>query len=132
MRAPKGRLEFTVEPSRDEAILLLLEASTVSWLTSTGLAISVNGTNYSVPALKAVSTFLLLIEARCPDGKLAIDFAPLGEVSAGNDPRKDLFFGLCSLTYTRSKDILSRLRMLEELVLSSNNGMRLTPDPIER
>ncbi len=132
MRAPKGRLEFTVEPGRDEAILLLLEASTVPWLTSTGLSISVNGIYYTVPALKAASKFLLLLEASCPDGKLAIDFAPLGKVSAGTDPRKDLFLGLCSLSYARSNDILSRLRMFEELVLSSSNGMRLTPDPIEK
>jgi len=132
MRAPKGRLAFTVEPSRDEAIMLLVEARTVSWLNSTGLSISVNGTNYSVPPLKPDSKFLLLLEASCADGKLAIEFAPIGKVTAGKDPRKDLFFGLGSLSYARSNDISSRLRMFEQLVLSSNNGMRLMPDPMQK
>ncbi len=132
MRSPKGRLEFTIEPSADEVIAVLLEARTVSWLDSTGLRISINGTNYSVPVLKPDSNQLFLFEAFCPDGRVAIEFTPLGKITAGRDPRKDLFFGLRSLSYARSADISSRLRMFEELVLSSNNGMRLTPDALKK
>ncbi len=44
------------------SIMLLVEGRTVSWLNSTGLSISVNGTIYSVPTLKPDSKFLLLLE----------------------------------------------------------------------
>ena len=132
MRAPKGRLDLKVETNGDEPVMLLIEARTVSWLASTGLRISINETSYSVPALKPDCNLLFLLETSCPDGTLAIEFAPIGKITPGGDPRKDLFLGLCSLGYARSSDISSRLRMLEELVLSSNNGMRLAPDAVQK
>ena len=128
MRAPKARIEFAVEKGAGESVMLLLEGSCVPWLASTGLKICVNDTAYTVPVLKKGLKMMFLLEAPCPDGKLEIEFESAGKIAEGSDPRKDLFFGLCSLSYAPVTDIMSRLRMLEELILSSNNGTMLTAD----
>ena len=105
----------------------MLEINTVPWLGSTQLQISVNGTSYPLVKPKPGSQQTLLLETAAADGKISLEFRLVGDVAEGSDVRKDLVFGLCSLGYAASTNLLSRLILFEEIVLSNHRIKRLKP-----
>lgn len=112
-RGPHASIEFLVEWTGDQPILVVIETSTVDWLRSTQLQITVNGVAYEPITLVAGARKPVLLRATPTGGKVVLEFSPVGDIVAGSDPRKDLWFGLCSIGYANGNDVLSRVMLLE-------------------
>ena len=127
MKGGAARLEFCTEQTADGPLLIMLETTVVPWLRGTQLEVSVNGASCASIDLKASFGQLLLLETAALDGKVALAFRLLGPIAEGNDTRKDLCLGLRSLAYAPSSDLLARLSLFEELVISTQKVTRLRP-----
>jgi glycosyltransferase involved in cell wall biosynthesis len=129
LRDRTARLEFVTEQIGNEAILVLLEIYTVDWLGAMQLQITINETDYPLVKLEpGVRRFLVLHVIPDPDsGRVVLEFSGLGDIMAGPDPRKYLWFGLASVGYAPSRDALARVVLLEELLSSVSNIVTLRP-----
>jgi len=114
MRGKESKLEFLVEDTSEEPVFLVLDIKTVPWLKSTQLLITVNDVAHELISPTADRSRIFRLQATPDRGKVVVEFSAIGEVEAGNDPRKDLCFGLCALGYAKLSDLSSRVMLLEE------------------
>jgi hypothetical protein len=125
MKSPQAKVEFATEQSHDEPALIVLEVSTVPWVRSALIQITINEIHRYQVRLKSGAEQHIVLEAPALDCNLALEFAVIGEIDEGPDPRKDLFFGLCSISYAAASDVISRLTLLEDIIINTQNIHRL-------
>ncbi len=106
-------ISFMTE-QEDEPILLVIETFTVGWLGSTQLQVSANGVLYPLLTLTPGNRRHYSLQITPQHGHVTLEFTPVGDISAGADPRKYLWLGIGSLGYALANDPLSRVALLEE------------------
>jgi glycosyltransferase involved in cell wall biosynthesis len=131
MRDRNARVEFVTEQGANGAvaILILVETFTVNWLSSMRLQITINGADYPIIKLKPGVRSCLLLHFTPDRGRVALEFSGIGDIVAGDDPRKFLWLGLGSLGYAPATDALARVMLLEELLTSVTEIVTLRPTP---
>jgi glycosyltransferase involved in cell wall biosynthesis len=132
MKGKDANVAFRVEYEEDEPILIVIEAHTVPWLQGTQLQISVNGVAYPVVQLRPGAKTVLRVHAVPLERRVLLEFRAVGEVSAGSDPRKDLWFGVGAVGYARLDDALARVMLLEELMFGMSEvvSLKSPPEPL--
>lgn len=123
MRRPGAGIKFATELGEGEPILVVLEIFTVGWLRSTQLQITINGADYAVLKLAPGEHRCLSMQVTSDRGRLSLEFAPIGDIATGPDPRSYLWFGVGSIGYAPSNDPLSRVTLLEEFVYRRAQGL---------
>ena len=123
MRGRNASLEFLTEQGGDEPIIIMLEIFTVGWLGATQLQVTVDETRYPLVKLVPGIRRFMLIHATPDSGRVALKFSAVGDIAAGADARKYLWFGVGSLGYAPSSDALSRI-MLQEEILAGDPALR--------
>ena len=129
MRGRSAGLEFNTRLSEDRSIRLMLDTTTVGWVKGTLLQISANDFVYPLIDLKASDRRLIVLELVPMGGNVSLKFNLVGEIAEGKDPRRELCWGLCSVGYAICDDPVSRLALLEELVLKRQNVTLLGSAP---
>lgn len=127
LRDRSAKLEFMTKHGGNGPIVLLLETYTTHWLGPMQLQISVNGSDYPPVKLKPDIRQFLLLHAVAKEGQVVVEFSGVGEITAGSDPRQYLWLGLAAIGYAPSTDILSRMTLLEELLINISNTVTLRP-----
>jgi glycosyltransferase involved in cell wall biosynthesis len=123
MRDRTAKLEFGLSKAVDGPITVMIGYRVVPWITAIQMQISINGQLFSKIDLKPGDSQLMLVEATPEDGNVAIDFEVVGQIPEPPEPekRKDLCFGVSSVSFASKSDLMSRVMQLEAIAHNSPN-----------
>ena len=123
MRDRTAKLEFTISKASDEPIRVMMEYRVAPWISKTAMQITVNGQLFSKIDLKPGESQIMLFETLPENGSVAIDFEIAGEIPEAPEPerRKNLCFGVSSISVASQTDLLARLMQLEAIAFANPN-----------
>lgn len=112
---PTAAIEFATEPG-GRPIVVALEWHTVGWLGATQLQISMNGARCPPFRLAPGAHRPMFLDVvPDEDGRVAFEFAAIGEIAAGTDERSYLWLGLGAIGCAPRDDAAGRAALLEDL-----------------
>jgi glycosyltransferase involved in cell wall biosynthesis len=128
MREKSAELEFSVCRCDDQIITVMLGYQVVHWAEDIQLQVTVNGQVLSGLNLKRGKGQFMLFETVPQGGNVIVQFEMVGKIPDPPEPekRKDLCFGVTSVSFAIRSDLLSRVMLLEAIALSRPGISKLT------
>ena len=126
LRGREGKIAFALESAVTGQVILAIGFSAVHWLGECQLQVALNDRLYIAAPPKG-QHMTVIFRTTLESEAITIDFNVQGKITAGPDPRLDLSYGVRWIGYANAEDPLSRLELLEEMLMDSGSFTLAAP-----